>query len=481
MKSERQKLKRVLGRVEVFALAFGTMVGWGYIMLSAQWIKEAGVLGAMSAFLISSIMCILVGLTYAELTSAFPLAGGELAFSYRGLGILGSWITGWTISFAYICVAAWEGIALSTALDYLLPLSKIGYIWTVAGYHVYFSWSFVGIAGAIILTMLNIIGVKPVAIFQILLVMVMLITGIIFVLGGFAFGKTEHMVPLFTNGKGIGMVLIMAPSMFIGFDMVSKSAEEMNMPLKDIAKVLIFSIVSAGAWYIFMILGTALSAPSEFRDHALVPLADSAAYAYESGIFGKILIVGGICGIITSWNGFIIGASRIIFAMGRAKMLPPIFGTVHTKHQTPVVSIIFVGCICCLSPLLGAKALIWLVDAASFATVIVYFLVSVSFLMLRKKEPDLRRHYVVKNGNTVGIMAVIAAVFFLFWYTPLSPTALVWPYEWILVLGWTTLGILLLIALKIMDHQGKVTSEEREMLMFGEEYSREIINGKIVV
>ncbi|HVI43013.1 MAG TPA: amino acid permease, partial [Anaerovoracaceae bacterium] len=304
MRNERHRLKRTLGRVEVFALAFGTMVGWGWIKMPSQWIEYGGVVGAVIAFFIGGLMCIFVGLTYAELTSAFPLAGGELAFSYRGMGYLGSWITGWTISFAYIGVAAWEGIALSSAVDYMLPISNFGYLWNVAGFDVYFSWSFIGIIGAVTLTLLNIIGVKPVAVFQMLLVMIMLITGIVFILGGFAFGKLENMTPAITDVKGIGMVLLMTPSMYIGFDMVSKSAEEMNMPLKDIAKVLIVSIIAACVWYILMIIGSALSSPYFYRQQAIVPIADSAAFAFQSPVMAKVMIVGGICGIITSWNGF---------------------------------------------------------------------------------------------------------------------------------------------------------------------------------
>ncbi len=475
MKNERQRLKRALGRVEVFALAFGTMVGWGWIMLPSQWIEDAGVLGAVIAFLIGGLMCILVGLTYAELTSAFPLAGGELAFSYRGVGYLGSWVTGWTISFAYIGVAAWEGIALSSAVNYMIPIARFGFLWNVAGFDVYVSWSIVGIIGAVTLTLLNIVGVKPVAVFQILLVMIMIMTGIIFVLGGVAFGKPENMTPVFTDVKGIGMVLLMAPSMYIGFDMVSKSAEEMNMPLRDIGKVLIVSIVGACVWYTLMIIGSGLSAPSDFRQQALVPTADSAAYAYESPIMAKVLIMGGICGIITSWNGFIVGASRIIFAMGRAKMLPGIFGWVHPKYQTPVVSIVFVGSICCLSPLMGENALIWLVDTAAFGTVIAYLLISVSFLRIRKMEPDLRRRYTIKNGRMVGVFAVVIAVFFLFWYTPFSPSALKWPNEWILVLSWILIGVILLSLSRVSDRKQKVTDSERELLMFGDEYAREEI------
>ena len=473
MRNERHRLKRTLGRVEVFALAFGTMVGWAWIRLPSQWIDYAGVLGAVAAFFIGGLMCILVGLTYAELTSAFPLAGGELAFSYRGMGYLGSWITGWTISFAYIGVAAWEGIALSTALDYMLPIKNFGYLWNVAGFDVYFSWSLIGTIGAVILTLLNIIGVKPVAVCQILLVMIMLITGMIFIFGSFAFGSPENMTPVITDVKGIGMVLLMTPSMYIGFDMVSKSAEEMNMPLKDIAKVLFVSIVAACAWYILMIIGTGLSAPTAYRQQVLIPTADSAAYAFQSPIMAKVMIVGGICGIVTSWNGFIVGASRIIFAMGRAKMLPSFFGWVHPKYQTPVISIIFVGLICCFSPLLGANALIWLIDTAAFGTVIVYLLITISFLRIRKKEPQLTRRYTLKRGRMLGMTAMIISAFFLFWYTPFSPIALKWPHEWALVFAWIIIGVVLLILSKIADRKKKVTDAEREMLMFGEEYARE--------
>lgn len=475
MKNERYRLKRALGRVEVFGLAFGTMVGWGWSILPGAWIEDAGILGTVIAFSIGGLMCILVGLTYAELTSAFPLAGGELAFSYRGMGYLGSWITGWTISFAYIGIAAWEAIALSSAFHYMLPLSKAGYLWSIAGFDVYFSWSFTGIVGAVILSLLNMTGVKPVAVFQILLVLVMVTTGIIFVLGGVAFGRPEYMTPVITDVKGIGMVLLVAPSMYIGFDMVSKSAEEMNMPLSAIAGVLIVSIVGAGAWYILMVLSSAFCAPPSFRHETFVPAADAAAYAFGSPIMAKVMLVGGVCGIITSWNGFIVGASRILFAMGRAKMLPGFFGWVHPKYQTPVFSIVFVGLICCLSPLLGENVLVWLLNAAAFGTVIAYLLISVSFLRIRREEPELRRRYHIKKGRTVGIGAASIAVFFLFWYTPFSPSSLQWPYEWAFVLAWIVIGVFFLSVSKIAEKKKRITEAERELLMFGEEYAREAI------
>jgi amino acid transporter len=239
--------------------------------------------------------------------------------------------------------------------------------------------------------------------------------------------------------------------------------------------VLVVSIVAAIAWYIFIIIGFALSAPVDFRQQLPVPIADSAALAFQSPVMAKVMIVGGICGIVTCWNGFIVGASRIIFAMGRAKMLPSFFGWVHPKYQTPVFSIVFVGFICCCSPLLGENALIWLIDTAAFGTVIVYLLVSVSFLRIRQKEPELTRRYNIKRGRAVGMLAMIISAFFLFWYTPISPIAPRWPYEWGLVLAWIFIGIVLLICSMIADRKQKVTDAERELLMFGEEYAREKI------
>ncbi|HZK02340.1 MAG TPA: amino acid permease, partial [Anaerovoracaceae bacterium] len=102
MISESQRLKRTLGRTDVLTLAFGTMVGWGWVVLSGQWIKEAGIIGSIFAFAAGAILCILVGLTYAELTAALPLAGGEMIFAYRAIGRRFAWFVGWAISFVYI-------------------------------------------------------------------------------------------------------------------------------------------------------------------------------------------------------------------------------------------------------------------------------------------------------------------------------------------------------------------------------------------
>jgi len=462
--------QRVLGRTDVLTLAFGTMIGWGWVVLSGFWIQEAGMGGALIAFAIGAVLCIFVGVTYAELTAALPLAGGEMVYAYRAIGQPAAWIAGWAISLAYLGVAAWEGIALATAIDYILPIPKVWHLWDVAGYSVYGSWSAVGMTGALALLLLNYFGARPTAIFQVMATSFLFLVGLIFLFGGIAFGSTEYITAAFTDTKGIIAVLLMVPSMFVGFDVIPQSAEEMNLPLRQIAKVFIISIVMAAGWYFMIIIGIGISAPPEVRNAGMVPAADAMAYCYGSDVFGTVMILGGICGILTSWNGFIVGSTRIIFAMGRAKMLPPFFGRLHRKYKTPTGAILLVGTACVASPLLGQNALVWFVNVSSFGSVLCYFLFAVSFLVLRRKEPELERPFRIKYGEAAALVVALVSAGFLFFYSPIGGVSLKWPNEWMLLILWVLIGVL--FAVWTMAAYPGVTRAERELLVFGDDYSR---------
>ena len=378
----RQELQKSLNMKDVLALAFGTMIGWGWIMLAGSWVGNGGTLGAIIAFLLGGVMAIFVGLTYAELTPALPLAGGELVFSYRAMGYNASWFTGWMITLAYLGVAAWEGPALSNALGFLFgnALPDLGVLYELQGSQVTGMFLLIGIVGAIVMTVLNLAGAKSSAIFQTTATVAMAIGGIAFFVSGVATGEVENLKPMFTDGQGLVAVILAVPAMFVGFDVIPQAAEEMNMPLNKIGKVMIIAIVMAATWYIIMILGTAMSTPGDVlsgyvNDPDCVPVANCFAYALGSPVWGKLMICAAMCGILTSWNGFIVGASRVIFSMARAHMLPGIFAKVN-KKGVPVAAILLVGIVTILSPLLGKSALVWFVDAAAFGTVVAYFMVS---------------------------------------------------------------------------------------------------------
>ena len=90
--------------------------------------------------------------------------------------------------------------------------------------------------------------------------------------------------------------------------------------------------------------------------------------------------------------------------------------------------------------------LVWIVDAGSLGVCVAYLMVSLSFLILRKKEPEMNRPYCVKHGMLVGVLAVIMSGFFTVLYIiplPFASTALVWQ-EWIVAGLWIVLGVVFL-------------------------------------
>src|SRR5699024_9420160 len=94
-----------------------------------------------------------------------------------------------------------------------------------------------------------------------------------------------------------------------------------------------------------------------------------------------------------------------------AGMIPRWFGKLHPRYRTPVNAIIFIGFLSALAPFLGEKALNWISDAGSPAIVIAYFLVSVGFLVLRRREPEMVRRVLVGGSGSGGwVVSATSAV-----------------------------------------------------------------------
>ena len=442
---ENGQFVRVLTRRDVLAISFGAMVGWSWVVLSGQWVLSAGTLGAILAFTLGGIAVIVIGLTYAELASAMPQAGGEHVYSHRALGGGGAFVCTWAIILGYVSVAAFEAVALPTVVSYIVPNLDRGYLWTVAGWDVTLSWALIGVVGAIFMTWLNILGIKPAAFFQTVATVAIVLVGFFFISGSFVVGEVANFEPLFEDGaKGVLAVLVMVPFMFVGFDVIPQSAEEIDLPFAQIGKVLVVSVCLAALWYIFVILGVSLALDNEQMAAADLVTADAASAVYQGRWAGTLLVVGGLAGILTSWNAFIVGGSRAIYAMAKSGMLPGALARLHPKYNTPRNAILLIGVLSCIAPLFGRPALVWLVDAGGLAIVVAYALVALSFLVLRKREPEMARPYKIAQGKSIGFLALILSLGLIMLYLPGSPAALIWPYEWAIILGWCCLGVVLL-------------------------------------
>lgn len=130
-----------------------------------------------------------------------------------------------------------------------------------------------------------------------------------------------------------------------------------------------------------------------------------------------------------------------MYSMAESYMIPPFFAKLHPKHKTPVNSLYLIGALTMLAPFAGRTMMVWICDAGNFGCCLAYCMVSVSFLILRKKEPDMARPYKVGHYKFVGFMAVVMSGLMLLVYCiPGSGGSLVFQ-EWIMVGGWSLLGV----------------------------------------
>lgn len=460
MTQKKSEFNKVLNAWDILVIAFGAMIGWGWVVSTGGWIEKGGVIGAALGFAIGGIMIFFVGLTYAELTAAMPQCGGEHVFSYWAMGSTGSFICTWMIVLGYVSVACFEACAFPTIITYLWPGFLKGYMYTVAGFDIYASWLITAIVIAFLIMLINIIGAKTAAILQtvltciiggagILLIVASVINGTVDNLDGQIFAGTTTGV----NIKAIIGVAAMSPFYFIGFDVIPQAAEEINVPPKKIGNILILSVVLAVIFYAFVIIAVGfVMNPGDIiasQEATGLVTADAMAAAFNTKIMAKVIIVGGMCGIVTSWNSFLLGGSRAMYSMAESYMIPKFFAKLHPKHKTPVNALILIGILTMLAPFAGRKMLVWISDAGNFGCCFAYCMVALSFMILRKKEPDMPRPYKVPCYKFFGTMAVIMSGFMVAMYCIPGNGGNLILQEWLMVLGWSALGVVFYVVCKV--------------------------------
>lgn len=439
--------KKSLSTVDIIALAFGAMVGWGWVVLAGGWVASAGLWGAVLAFLLGGFAVILIGFAYAELAACMPITGGEHTYTHRAFGVHISFLCSWSILFGYLSVVAFEAVALPTVIEYLIPNYNQGYMYNIAGWDVYATWVLVGMVGSILVTYLNVRGMEVAAWFQKLAVVGILLVGIGLFVGALLFNPNANLshlaIPNFINSTaGIMTVIIMVPFMFVGFDVIPQAAEEIDLTRPQIGLFLIVSLIMAVMWYMGIAWSVGHTLNLEQAQNSSLATADAMSNAWNSTWAGRLLVVGGVLGIMSSWNAFLIGGSRLMFAMAKAHMLPNALAKLHPKYNTPANAIILIGGLATLAPLFGRKSLVWIVDAGGIGIVIAYTCVAAAFLYLRYKEPNMVRPFKVPFGKAVGILTLIISIAMFALYLPVSPSGL-GKVEWGIFGAWFVLGIVL--------------------------------------
>ena len=461
MANKDRNFNKVLNTGDVLVTAFGAMIGWGWVVSSGGWIQSAGALGTALGFLFGGIMIYFVGMVYAELTTAMPENGGPKLFTERAFGSIPSFICSWAIILSYVGVVCFEACSLPTIIQYIFPGFMQGYLYTVAGFDIYATWLALAIVSAVGITWINIRGVKAAANLQKALTIVFAWVGIILVVASAINGEPSNLDGQFIVGDGAGSILknimaiaVVAPFFLFGFDVIPQAAEEINVPLKRLGKLLVGSIALAVAFYGLVVLAVGYGMNTkEIADSVSTSglvTADAMAKLFNSEVMAKVLIIGGLCGIITSWNSFLMGGSRAIFSLAESYMVPHTFAKVHPKYKTPINALILVGGLSVASVFCGREMLIWISNSASFACCAAYCIVSFAFLRLRKTEPDMDRPFKVKSYRFVGIMAILLSGLLCVLYLVPGSGSTLTTQELIITVGWAIIGLAFAVACKIM-------------------------------
>ena len=439
------RFAKVLKTREVVTLGFGAMIGWSWVLMTGVWLSSAGTTGTLIAFTLGGLAICLIGLTYSELASAMPKAGGEHVYTHRALGPNFSFLCTWALLFSYINVCLFEAVALPAAVEYLFPEIRVGTLWNVLGADVDIGFVIVGVAGTALVTWANYVGIKTASLAQTIVTVLIVLSGLLLISGATLFGEPENTMHFAEPAiGGVMVVLIMVPGMLVGFDVIPQSAEEIDLKPQKIGLLLIVSVICAVIWYVAISGAVGLAIPYSEVSQSNMATADAASNLWGGSWAGVILVLGGIGGILTSWNAFIVGASRVIFALSESGKIPKVFSKIHPKYQTPYVAILSLGILSAAATLFGRTILVWLINTGSFAVTVAFLLVAISFLVLRKKEPEMERPFKVTHPNLVGYGAVFLSLGLLSAFFPWSPSALAWPEEWSTLLIWTTLGLLIL-------------------------------------
>src|SRR5712672_3671871 len=200
-------LARKLGLHDYFSLAFGAMIGVGWLVLMDDWLGRGGPFGAMLAFAIGGLLLLPIGYVYGEWVKRLPDAAGEAAYTAQVFPPIVSYFTGWIMLLAYLIVCPWEAVAVGKLASYLIPSLNSFEIYRIAGQRVFLPRLLLGILMTLFLAALNYRGIRASAIFQGFATTAVLVLFAIVAVASGLHGSTGNFHPGFSAAPLISILL----------------------------------------------------------------------------------------------------------------------------------------------------------------------------------------------------------------------------------------------------------------------------------
>ena len=402
---------------QVLDMIWNLLRGGGTANILMHGRPPAGPSIAISFFLVA-LACSFAGLCYAELASMIPIAGSAYTYSYATLGELFAWIVGCQLMLEY--VVSNIAVAISFSAYTKAQLASFGLnlpdrwstpVWE-AGHWTGAYFDFPAFLIIFILTVLLVRGIKESVEANNIMVAIKIGAILVFLMVGASFIHPVNWKPFAPSGFG-GVVTGGAIVFFtyIGFDSVSTAAEEARNPQRDLPFGIIASLVVCTVLYVavsVVLLGMMKYTNFVSGEAAQAPVAYALKTLGASRLAQSLIVVGALCGMISSLLVFQYGQARIWYAMSRDGLLPKMFSAVHPVFKTPHISTWIAGFAVGIPA--GIFAVSDTADLSNIGTLFAFALVSLGVIVLRRTQPDRPRVFRVPLVPWFPLISIVLCI-----------------------------------------------------------------------
>ena len=391
---KKENLSRVLKPIHLWALAVGLVIsgnqfGWSYGF------EKGGVLGLALALIPVTIFYVTFILSYSELATAIPHAGGPSAYARRALGKFGGYLNGISCLIEFVFAPPAIALAVGGYVHAIFPGISV-MVATVAAF--------------LFFIFINYLGMKVSATFELTVTVIALIGLVAYWLMAAPYFELSRVMaePYFPNGaQGVMAAVPFAIWFYLAIEGGAMSAEEMVNPQRDISKGFLSGMATLLVMGVLTLFLTAGIADTAVVDDVDFPLPMALSQVYGAGSLPVLLMsVIGLFGLVASLHGIIIGYSRQTYAMARTGYLPKFLANLSEKRRTPTWALLIPGIICLGTALTGLTDVV--ITIAAFGSVVMYIISLISLFVLRKKEPELKRPFKVSYPIVPAISMVMA-------------------------------------------------------------------------